>query len=60
MAQKQIKDVEKQHRKGVITSGERYNKIVDIWTHATDQISNVMLKTSSKRTRARRNSTRSS
>ena len=44
-AQKQIKEVEKQHRKGIITSGERYNKIVDIWTHATDQISNVMFKT---------------
>ena len=44
-AHKLIKEVEKQHRKGVITSGERYNKIVDIWTHATDQISNVMFKT---------------
>jgi DNA-directed RNA polymerase subunit beta' len=44
-SQKQIADVEKQHRKGVITSGERYNKIVDIWTHCTDQISGVMLKT---------------
>ena len=44
-SQKQIAEVEKQHRKGVITSGERYNKIVDIWTHCTDQISGVMLKT---------------
>ena len=44
-AQRQIGEVEKQHRKGVITSGERYNKIVDIWTHCTDQIANVMLKT---------------
>jgi DNA-directed RNA polymerase subunit beta' len=44
-AQKQIQDVEKQYRKGVITPGERYNKIIDIWTHCTDQIANVMLKT---------------
>jgi DNA-directed RNA polymerase subunit beta' len=44
-AQKQIKEVEKQYRKGVITPGERYNKIVDIWTHCTDQISAVMFKT---------------
>ena len=44
-AQKQITEVEKQHRKGVITSGERYNKIIDIWTHCTDQIANVMLRT---------------
>src|SRR5256885_234128 len=44
-AQKQIKEVEKQYRKGVITPGERYNKIIDIWTHCTDQIANVMLRT---------------
>ncbi|HXR47564.1 MAG TPA: DNA-directed RNA polymerase subunit beta' [Candidatus Limnocylindrales bacterium] len=44
-AQKQIKEVEKQYRKGVITPGERYNKIVDIWTHCTDQISGVMFRT---------------
>jgi DNA-directed RNA polymerase subunit beta' len=44
-AQKQIAEVEKQYRKGVITPGERYNKVVDIWTHCTDQIANVMLST---------------
>jgi DNA-directed RNA polymerase subunit beta' len=44
-AQKQISEVEKQYRKGVITPGERYNKIIDIWTHCTDQIANVMLQT---------------
>src|ERR1700744_4341119 len=44
-AHKQIREVEKQYRKGVITSGERYNKIVDIWTHCTDQISGVMFRT---------------
>ena len=43
-AQKQIAEVEKQYRKGVITPGERYNKIIDIWTHCTDQIANVMLR----------------
>ena len=45
VAQKQIKEVEKQYRKGVITPGERYNKIVDIWTHCTDQIASVMFRT---------------
>ena len=44
-AQKQIREVEKQYRKGVITFGERYNKIVDVWTHCTDQISSVMFRT---------------
>ena len=32
-ALKQISDVEKQHKKGVITNQERYNKVIDIWTH---------------------------
>ncbi len=44
-AQAKISEVEKQYRKGIITPGERYNKIIDIWTHATDQIAGVMLKT---------------
>ena len=44
-AQKQIREVEKQYRRGIITPGERYNKIIDIWTHCTDQIANVMLRT---------------
>ena len=44
-AYKQIKLVEQQYRKGIITDGERYNKIIDIWTHAGDEISNVMFRT---------------
>ncbi len=40
-----VADVEKQYRRGIITDGERYNKIIDIWTHATDNISNVMYAT---------------
>ena len=44
-AHKQIAQVDKQHRAGAITGGERYNKVIDIWTHCTDQIANVMLKT---------------
>jgi DNA-directed RNA polymerase subunit beta' len=44
-AQKDVAEVEKHYRRGVITDGERYNKIVDIWTHCTDQIQGVMLRT---------------
>ncbi len=44
-AAKRVSDVEKQYRKGLITGGERYNKVIDIWTECTDQISNVMLET---------------
>jgi len=44
-AYKQIGEVEKQYRRGIITDGERYNKIIDIWTHAGEEISNVMFRT---------------
>jgi DNA-directed RNA polymerase subunit beta' len=37
-ARKRIGEVESQFNKGIITSGERYNKIIDIWTNATDRI----------------------
>jgi len=41
-ARAHIGEVEAQYRKGIITDGERYNKIIDIWTHATDEVSGVM------------------
>ncbi|MEM7384459.1 MAG: DNA-directed RNA polymerase subunit beta', partial [Verrucomicrobiota bacterium] len=44
-AYKQIADVEKQYKKGIITDGERYNKIIDIWTHAGDQIQTALFRT---------------
>jgi len=37
-SRKKITEVESQFNKGIITDGERYNKVVDIWTGATDKI----------------------
>src|ERR1700678_3019393 len=37
-SRKRINEVEGQFNKGIITDGERYNKVVDIWTNATDRI----------------------
>jgi len=28
---------------GLVTDGERYNKVVDIWSHANDQVAKVMM-----------------
>ncbi|MDR1595884.1 MAG: DNA-directed RNA polymerase subunit beta' [Puniceicoccales bacterium] len=42
VARKKIADVETQYKRGIITSGERYNKIIDIWTTATDDIANMV------------------
>jgi DNA-directed RNA polymerase subunit beta' len=38
-SKKEVNAVEDQYKKGIITERERYNKIVDIWTHATDKVS---------------------
>jgi DNA-directed RNA polymerase subunit beta' len=34
-----------QYRAGVITDKERYNKVVDIWTHAGDEITKALFRT---------------
>jgi DNA-directed RNA polymerase subunit beta' len=44
-ARQAVGQVEKQYRMGAITDGERYNKIVDIWTQATEEISAAMYRT---------------
>ncbi len=41
-ARKKIDEVEGQYRRGIITPGERYNKIIDIWTGATDEIAKAV------------------
>ncbi len=43
-AQKEIERVQDQYTEGLITDGERYNKVIDIWAQVTENIANVMLK----------------
>jgi len=43
-ARKQVEAVEKDYRLNRITHGERYNKIIDIWTHTTDTISDALFR----------------
>jgi DNA-directed RNA polymerase subunit beta' len=42
-AEKEVKDIEQQYTSGLVTSGERYNKVVDIWGKAGDKVSKVMM-----------------
>jgi DNA-directed RNA polymerase subunit beta' len=42
-AENEIKDIERQWTTGLVTSGERYNKVVDIWSHANDQVARAMM-----------------
>ena len=44
-AQKQIVEVQKQYRRGIITDGERKNKLQDIWTHTGEEIANALFRT---------------
>jgi DNA-directed RNA polymerase subunit beta' len=43
-ARQAVLEVENQYREGLITNGERYNKIIDIWAQVTEQVSNAMFK----------------
>ncbi|MCA0215643.1 MAG: DNA-directed RNA polymerase subunit beta' [Proteobacteria bacterium] len=42
-AEKEVKEIEQQYVSGLVTSGERYNKVVDIWGKAGDEVSKVMM-----------------
>jgi DNA-directed RNA polymerase subunit beta' len=42
-AHAQVREIEQQYQEGLITDGERYNKVIDIWAHATEQVSSQML-----------------
>ena len=42
-AEKEVKEIEQQYTSGLVTQGERYNKVVDIWSKAGDQVGKAMM-----------------
>ncbi|GDX84111.1 DNA-directed RNA polymerase subunit beta' [Methylococcaceae bacterium] len=40
----EVNEIQRQYSEGLVTDGERYNKVVDIWSHANDRIADVMMK----------------
>ena len=46
--QGEVKEFEQQYQDGLITSGERYNKVVDAWSRCTDAVAGAMMKEISK------------
>jgi len=42
-AEAEVNDIQNQYASGLVTDGERYNKVVDIWSHANDQVAKVMM-----------------
>jgi DNA-directed RNA polymerase subunit beta' len=42
-AENDVLDVEQQYTDGLITSGEKYNKVVDIWSRVTEDVANAMM-----------------
>jgi len=44
-AYKEITEVEKQYRRGIITDGERKGKVQDVWTHTGEEVANVLFRT---------------
>ncbi|WP_137940214.1 DNA-directed RNA polymerase subunit beta' [Chitinivorax sp. B] len=47
-AEKEVKEIEMQYTSGLVTQGERYNKVVDIWGRAGDQVAKAMMEQLSK------------
>ncbi|MEK7307697.1 MAG: DNA-directed RNA polymerase subunit beta', partial [Nitrospirota bacterium] len=43
-AEQEAMDIQKQYSEGLITNGERYNKVVDIWAQTTEKIADEMMK----------------
>ena len=50
-AKKEIEDYESQYSEGLITRGEKYNKIIDVWSKCTDLVANAMMKEISSATK---------
>lgn len=46
--EKQVKEFEQQYQNGLITKGEKYNKVIDIWASCTDKVADEMMKNISK------------
>ena len=44
----EVKEFEQQYQDGLITAGERYNKVVDAWSRCTDEVATAMMKEISK------------
>src|SRR3990172_8357583 len=42
-AEKEVQEIEKQYTSGLVTQGERYNKVVDIWGRAGDLVAKAMM-----------------
>jgi DNA-directed RNA polymerase subunit beta' len=40
----EVNEIQTQYNEGLITDGERYNKVIDIWAQATEEIADEMLK----------------
>jgi len=49
-AEIEVKEIAQQYTSGLVTAGERYNKVVDIWGKAGDEVSKVMMAQLSKET----------
>ncbi len=42
-AHKQVKEVQKQYAQGIVTDGERYNKVIDIWSRTSETVAKAMM-----------------
>ncbi len=42
-AEKEVQEIQEQYESGLVTNGERYNKVIDIWSHANEEVAKAMM-----------------
>ena len=49
-AEAEVLEIQEQFQAGLVTAGERYNKVIDIWASANEQVAKAMMENLSKET----------
>jgi DNA-directed RNA polymerase subunit beta' len=52
-AEREVREIENQYLEGLITDGERYNKVIDIWAQVTEEVAGEMMGEISQETATR-------
>jgi DNA-directed RNA polymerase subunit beta' len=49
-AEAEVREIQEQFQSGLVTAGERYNKVIDIWSNANEKVAKAMMENLSKET----------
>ncbi|MCV6003531.1 hypothetical protein OFO99_29215, partial [Escherichia coli] len=49
-AEEEVREIQEQYQSGLVTAGERYNKVIDIWASTNDRVAKAMMENLSSET----------